>query len=96
MVINTLKTAIKSKKTVTFQYEGLPRVVEPHMIAITDTGKWILKAFQTWTFESRNRPDWKFYSIPNIKDLIMMNKSFESKLDFEKNQLYIDKIIMQV
>ncbi|MDK2928622.1 MAG: hypothetical protein PWP73_208 [Methanococcus sp.] len=91
-----LKSAIKCKRTVTFQYEGLPRVVEPHMIAITDTGKWILKEFQTWTFDSRNRPDWKFFSIPNIKDIIVMNKSFESKRDFEKSQFYIDKIIMQV
>uniref|UniRef100_A9A7J0 DNA-binding transcriptional regulator YafY n=1 Tax=Methanococcus maripaludis (strain C6 / ATCC BAA-1332) TaxID=444158 RepID=A9A7J0_METM6 len=96
MVINTLKEAIKSKKIVTFHYGGLPRVAEPHMIAITDTGKWILKAFQTWTFESGNWPEWKFYSIPNIKNLTLMNKSFESKLDFEKNQLSIDKIIMQI
>lgn len=91
MVINTLKEAIKSKKIVTFHYGGLPRVAEPHMIAITDTGKWILKAFQTWTFESENWPEWKFYSIPNIKNLTLMNKSFESKLDFEKTSYLLIK-----
>jgi len=96
MVLKKLKAAIKSNKVVTFEYNGLPRIVEPHLIGITDSGKYVLKAFETWTFDSSNRPHWKFFSLSNVKNLIIMGKSFETKLDFEKNELNVEKVILQI
>jgi len=96
MVLKKLKAVIKSNKLVTFEYNGLPRVVEPHLIGITESGKYVLKAFETWPFDSKDRPKWKFFSLSNVKNLIIMSKSFETKRDFEKNELYVEKVILQI
>jgi len=96
MVLKKLKAAIKSNKIVAFEYNGLPRVVEPHLIGITEGGKYVLKAFETWTFDSSNRPTWKFFSLSKVKDLVIMGKSFDTRLDFEKNSVNIGKVILQI
>lgn len=46
-MVSVLEDAIRSRRVVTFHYDGLPRIVEPFLLGTTTAGRSALRAYQT-------------------------------------------------
>lgn len=46
-MVSVLEDAIRSRRVVTFHYDGPPRIVEPFLIGTTTAGRPALRGFQT-------------------------------------------------
>lgn len=69
--------AIENKKLLTFEYDDYSRVVEPHTLGVSKTGKETLSAFQTIGGSARgNVPCWGQFSLAKIENLEILEKSF--------------------
>ena len=64
-------SAIRNQQTLSFTYNGQPRVVEPHTYGVTTTGKESLRAYQTQgghASSHRNEP-WHLFSASKMVGL---------------------------
>ncbi|MDO8267796.1 MAG: hypothetical protein Q7T32_08175 [Moraxellaceae bacterium] len=71
--------AIAQKKLVEFNYQGRPRIAEPHVYGITNGVKQLL-GFQVRGHSSRgNLPDWRRFDLHEIIDLRIIEESFPGR-----------------
>lgn len=72
----TIKAAIQNKEMLSFQYDGHPRVVEPHCLGYSDRGNLSLRAYQTEGTGKSRVPDWKLFKSSKIQSLETIEKYF--------------------
>ena len=67
--LNDIVNAIANRQTMTFNYDGLPRTVEPHALGITAKGSTVLRAFQIDGESSTDSFGWKLCTVAKIEDV---------------------------
>ncbi len=73
----TIIDAIENRNLLEFYYDGHHRVVEPHTLGISKTGKEQLSAFQVAGQSNRVKvPDWGLFSLDKIEGLTVLSDSF--------------------
>jgi predicted DNA-binding transcriptional regulator YafY len=76
--LDQIISAIENRKILEFDYEGQFRVVEPHTVGISKTGKHMLSAFQIDGESNKIKiPDWGQFSISKITHLNIQGNEFK-------------------
>lgn len=66
----TICDAIKSMRTLKFDYGGGTRIVEPHCYGVSRKGNELLRAYQTSGYsESGETEGWKLFSVEEISSV---------------------------
>ena len=74
-----IRQAIINKQIIQFNYNGLTRIVEPHVFGIKN-GKLGLLVFQIGgQSSSGGLPNWRLLDINKIRDLQIINQNFPGK-----------------
>lgn len=69
--------AIENRKLMEFNYDGNFRIVEPHTVGISKTGKEMLSAYQIDGNSNRGEvPCWGQFSISKIENLNVLSDKF--------------------
>ena len=69
--------AIKNKRLLQFHYDGLVRVVEPHLLGRTTSGKDSLSAYLVRGYTKLDqKPFWRYYPLSEIKNLAVLDEIF--------------------
>jgi hypothetical protein len=77
--------AVLEHRTVSLVYEGLRRVVEPHLIGIHEAGEPILAAFQTGGFShSGDLPGWRTFITTKIESVEPRDETFTPRSDCDR------------
>jgi hypothetical protein len=77
--------AVLERRTVTLVYEGLRRVVEPHLIGIHEAGEPILSAYQTGGFShSGDLPGWRTFITTKIDSVEPRSETFTPRSDYDR------------
>lgn len=79
-MVSVLEDAIRSRRVVTFHYDGPPRIVEPFLIGTTTAGRPALRGFQTGGGSQSGRvPGWHLFSLDKIGGIAMIQESFSGE-----------------
>lgn len=77
-MIRTLCQAIKKRRILEFNYDGLSRVVEPHLVGDRTTGRTSLSSFQVGgKSHSGGLPDWRPFTVAKISGLEVTGRTFD-------------------
>ena len=80
-----LVRAVLEHRTVTLVYEGLRRVVEPHLIGIHEAGEPMVAAFQTGGFShSGDLPGWRTFMTMKVESVDLREETFTPRSDCER------------
>ena len=80
-----LVRAVLEHRTVNLVYEGLRRIVEPHLIGIHEAGEPILAAFQTGGFShSGDLPGWRTFITTKVESVDPREEIFTPRSDCER------------
>jgi hypothetical protein len=71
-----LCSAIKSKRLVAFNYQGLPRIAEPHDYGRMNGVEQLLVYQIEGESRSQKLPDWRLIRVAEIKELTILDRSF--------------------
>lgn len=84
-VENKIINAIKSKQKIELNYKGEGyRVVCPHAIYISSTGKTLVDCYQLsgYSTHSEKIPDWRPFDIAKITELKFLDEAFDIALGY--------------
>ena len=80
-----LVRAVLEHRTVNLVYEGLRRIVEPHLIGIHEAGEPMLAAFQTGGFShSGDLPGWRTFITTKVESAEPREETFTPRSDCER------------
>lgn len=83
----TIITAIRNLEQLTFSYDGLQRVVEPHTYGITTTGKQSLRAYQVQGGHlSEHIQPWHLFTVSKMVGLRSTGNKFQGARQGYKRQ----------
>ena len=68
--------AIKSKHHLVFNYDGLPREVEPHAHGTSSKSKEVVRGFQTGGRSSSGPLGWRLWDVAKMKSLRVSESTF--------------------
>jgi predicted DNA-binding transcriptional regulator YafY len=70
--------AIRNKQLIQFRYDGLIRIVEPHLLGETTAGNDALSAYLVRGYtESDRRPYWRLYKLDEMSAIVILDETFE-------------------
>ena len=69
-------TAIRSRNYLEFNYDGLPREIEPHAHGTSSTGKEIVRGFQTGGKSSSEPLGWRLWNVAKMKSFSVSDSTF--------------------
>ncbi|MFX0099189.1 MAG: hypothetical protein ACFFCS_06370 [Candidatus Hodarchaeota archaeon] len=97
MIDTTLKQAIDEKKLIEVDYEGR-RIVEPYIIYLSNTGKYLIDCFQLeGSSKSGKSYGWKIFDINKLKILSILEDNFEIRREYNPlNRERYSKIIYKM
>ncbi len=75
-MINLIKEAIKNKQILSFSYDGMNRVVEPHALGITSKENTVLRCYQIQGGHKNNNHTWDLCSLKKIVNLSTTGNTF--------------------
>jgi len=71
-------SAISTRSVIGFDYDGYPRIVEPHCHGVSSKGKEVMRGFQTsGGSESGEFYGWKLFDVAKISDLRILDETFD-------------------
>ena len=80
-----LVRAVLDHRTVTLVYEGLLRVVEPHLVGIHEAGETMLAGFQTGGFShSGDLPGWRTFITAKVESVDLREETFTPRSDCDR------------
>ncbi len=79
---NTIITAIKEKKILSFIYSGHARIVEPHVYGINEGSQQLLGYQTRGSSSSGAVPEWRRFKISAMQNLQILNEFFPGRRDF--------------
>jgi len=68
--------AIQSKHVLVFEYDGLPREIEPHAHGRSSTGKEVVRGFQTAGRSSSPSLGWRLWDVTKMRSLTVSPQTF--------------------
>lgn len=65
--------AVQHKRVLSFNYDGLSRIVEPHAVGRSTAGNDVLRCYQT-SGQSHHPPvpDWRLMDVRKIQNLVVL------------------------
>lgn len=75
-MLNAIIDAINNTQIISFNYDGLPRIVEPHAIGTSRTGKQVLRCYQTEGGHVTAGHDWDLCDLDKIVNLKSTGRNF--------------------
>jgi len=83
--VEQLVRATLDHRTVNMVYEGLRRVVEPHLVGIHEAGEPMVAAFQTGGFShSGDLPGWRTFITAKVESVDAREETFTPRSDCER------------
>jgi len=77
-----IEQAIRDKKVLEFNYSGHNRIVEPHVLGISN-GKLQLLGYQIGgSSSSGGIPEWRRFDLNNISNLVVLDQRFSGRRPF--------------
>ena len=70
--------AVDSRRILTFYYDGLPRVIEPHAHGTSSKGNEVVRGFQTHGESSKGTLGWKLFTVAKMESLQTSESSFDA------------------
>lgn len=77
-MLQTIVGAIHDRKILSFYYDGLERVVEPHAVGISRAGNDVLRCYQVQGKHVNSGHDWNLCDISKMSNLSMTGAVFDS------------------
>ena len=68
--------AIHFKHYLAFDYDGLPREIEPHAHGISSTGKEVVRGFQTAGKSSSGALGWRLWDVAKMESFSVSESTF--------------------
>lgn len=86
--------AIRTRRLVSFLYDGMVRVVEPYLVGELSTGNIALSAWHVSGFsKSRNIPDWRLYTLDKIGVVSVLEESFDGpRPGYNRNDSRMERV----
>ena len=76
-MLQLVVNAIRARNVLSFHYDGLHRVVEPHAVGESTRGNTVLRCFQVDGLSNTPPiPDWRLMSLDKIQALEVLPKTF--------------------
>lgn len=75
-MLQTIVDAIHSHQVLAFSYSGLERLIEPHAVGISRTGKQVLRCYQIQGGHITPGHDWDLCELAKIRDLRTTGSTF--------------------
>ncbi len=89
--------AIKSKHHLVFNFDGLPREIEPHGHGISSTGKEVVRGFQTAGQSSSGPLGWRLWDVAKMKSLRVSAATFsEARPGYARGDSYMHPVHCEV
>lgn len=84
-------SAIQGQRTLTFNYHGERRTVEPHCYGLDTKGHEALRAFQ------RGSKGWRLFHVSEIAGLVDVGEGFDGpRPDYKRNDKGMSRIYAQL
>lgn len=72
-----ISTAIRNRNLLSFNYDGYPRIVEPHTYGLDSKGHMALRAYQvSGGSESGEYVGWKLFHAQGIQGMAVLQQTF--------------------
>jgi hypothetical protein len=95
-MIEALTQAVRDSHTVTFRYDDMIRIVEPHAIGHTKAGKLVFRGFQP-DGETQRGLGWKLFSADKVTDLqVVPDAPFTARDGYKMGDKQIAEILAQL
>lgn len=75
-MLQTIINAIHTKQLISFTYDGLPRLVEPHAVGLSTAGNQVMRCFQVEGSHKKAGHDWDLVKLEKIVGLAATGKHF--------------------
>lgn len=75
-MLNVIVSAINNHETISFTYDGISRVAEPHAVGTSRTGKQVLRCFQTEGGHITAGHDWDLCDLNKMTSLRITGRNF--------------------
>lgn len=93
----TIIDAIDNLQVLTFTYSGIPRVVEPHALGISRTGKEVLRCYQTHGGHVTPGHEWDLCELSKIYNLSISGTYFQTpRPGYKKGDSHMISIFAQL
>ena len=73
--------AIKNQRLVSFNYNGMYRIVEPYCFGITTAGSKGLRAYQIDGYSASGQLGWKLFNLENASSIQILDETFDGPRD---------------
>ena len=93
----TIIEAIKNQVVIQFDYEGEPRIVEPHCYGETLAGNEGLRAFQIGGYSSSGKMGWKMYDLSKASSIEVTDDTFNGpRPDYNPGDKGMSRIFTEI
>lgn len=75
-MLQTIINAIRTKQLLSFTYDGLPRLVEPHAVGLSTAGNQVMRCFQVGGSHKKAGHDWDLVRLEKIVSLAVTGEHF--------------------
>ena len=78
--------AIENKRLLAFNYDRLPREIEPHAHGISSKGKEVVRGYQTGGHSSSGPLGWRLWDVAKMESLRVCRSTFaNTRPDYRRN-----------
>jgi predicted DNA-binding transcriptional regulator YafY len=91
--------AISKKRVIKFYYEGLERIVQPHVYGKNKTtGKEFLRGYQVGGYSSSGKiPGWRLFDVSKISEIELTDETFDNPAPgYNRNDPQISHIYCRI
>lgn len=96
--VQTVVTAVLSKRKIYTWYGGGYRTLEPHAIGIGGEGQYLLRGFQVSGYSrSRQQMGWKLLRVDEMSDVVCLEEGFwVPRPQYVRGDRHMRRILAQV
>lgn len=96
-MLQTIIDAINGRKVLAFMYHGLSRVVEPHAVGVSRSGKDALRCWQTAGGHVKLGHEWDFCLLEEMSGLSATGASFAGERPgYKKSDKHLTRIYAEL
>jgi hypothetical protein len=89
--------AIRDRETLSFTYNGITRIVEPHTVGISTTGKNVLSCYQIHGGHAKAGHEWDLVTVSKIMNLSKTGNYFVgTRPNYSRNDSRMVKIYAEL
>lgn len=75
-MLQTIVNAIRTKQLLSFTYDSLPRLVEPHAVGLSTAGNQVMRCFQVGGSHKKSGHDWELVKLGKMVGLALAGEQF--------------------